>query len=82
TVPGPVRLPSRLRELAGGTAAAEAALAALGYQVHRSPEGTQIQAPARRANGHGDGRRRARRRPSARAGDSPFAKLRERDPET
>jgi hypothetical protein len=80
---GPFALTLRLKELAGGAAAAEAALAALGYQVRRRPEGIEIQASARRANGTAGGRRRARKRAAKKfqkSIESPFAKLRDLNP--
>jgi ATP-dependent RNA helicase SUPV3L1/SUV3 len=76
--PGPFALTPRLKEVAGGAKAAQAALAALGYQVRRLPAGIEIQAPARAANGTAGGRRRAAQTSAA---GSPFAKLRELDPE-
>jgi ATP-dependent RNA helicase SUPV3L1/SUV3 len=80
--PGPFALTPRLKEVAGGAMAAQAALAALGYQVCRLPAGIEIRAPARAANGTAGGRRRARRRDARTAvAGSPFAKLGELDPE-
>ena len=74
---GPFAVPPRIRDLAGGAAEAEVVLAALGYRVRRLPEGTQILAPDRSANGKAGGKARARRRRSSPATESPFAKLRE-----
>jgi ATP-dependent RNA helicase SUPV3L1/SUV3 len=81
---GPFALTPRLKELAGGAGAAAAALAALGYRVHRLPHGIEIQAPARGANGTAGSRRRARKRAAQKSqtsAESPFAKLRDLDPE-